>query len=225
MSFNLPKPIHGWRTFAGEVGIIVIGVLIALTAQQLVETAHWRAEVKDFRRAVGDELGMNLAAYQYQLVQRPCVARRLADLDSLLNNSLAGRKLAMVTAIGRPDSVSFYFSVWDSKEPAVTAHLPNEVRQSYAQLYDEYHNADVVRLGETDVWRNLAQFDQPEPLDHSDRMRLRELITKARQLDSSTRANWAVIEGLSSATAIKPLDPLDNPLPKNDPLFCNQLLQ
>jgi len=30
MHFRLPKPLHGWREFAGEVGIIVIGVLIAL---------------------------------------------------------------------------------------------------------------------------------------------------------------------------------------------------
>ena len=37
MRFLLPKPIHGWRMFAGEVGIIVIGVLIALGAQQVME--------------------------------------------------------------------------------------------------------------------------------------------------------------------------------------------
>ena len=36
MRFALPKPIHGWRAFWGEVGIIVLGVLIALGAQQLV---------------------------------------------------------------------------------------------------------------------------------------------------------------------------------------------
>ena len=32
MHFHLPKPLHGWRAFAGEVGIIVIGVLILATA-------------------------------------------------------------------------------------------------------------------------------------------------------------------------------------------------
>ena len=34
MHFHLPKPLHGWREFLGEVGIIVIGVLIALGAEQ-----------------------------------------------------------------------------------------------------------------------------------------------------------------------------------------------
>ena len=42
MHFHLPKPLHGWREFWGEVGIIVIGVLIALGAQQVVESARDR---------------------------------------------------------------------------------------------------------------------------------------------------------------------------------------
>ena len=37
MHFHLPKPLHGWRELIGEVGIIVVGVLIALSAEQLVE--------------------------------------------------------------------------------------------------------------------------------------------------------------------------------------------
>ena len=49
MHFHLPKPLHGWREFIGEVGIIVVGVLVALTAEQLVEAAHWRSEARDFR--------------------------------------------------------------------------------------------------------------------------------------------------------------------------------
>ena len=35
MRFNLPKPLHGWREFAGEVGVIVLGVLIALGFEQI----------------------------------------------------------------------------------------------------------------------------------------------------------------------------------------------
>ncbi len=37
MHFHLPKPLHGCREFTGHVGIIVIGVLIALGAEQVVE--------------------------------------------------------------------------------------------------------------------------------------------------------------------------------------------
>ena len=30
MHFHLPNPLHGWRELAGEVAIIVVGVLIGL---------------------------------------------------------------------------------------------------------------------------------------------------------------------------------------------------
>ena len=48
MRVHLPKPLHGWRQLAGEVGIIVLGVLIALGFEQLVEAMRWRSEVGHF---------------------------------------------------------------------------------------------------------------------------------------------------------------------------------
>ena len=37
MGLQQLKPLRGWREFSGEVGIIVLGVLIALGAQQVVQ--------------------------------------------------------------------------------------------------------------------------------------------------------------------------------------------
>ncbi len=37
MHVHLPRPLHGWRELVGEVGVIVLGVLIALGAGQIVE--------------------------------------------------------------------------------------------------------------------------------------------------------------------------------------------
>ncbi len=44
MHFHLPKPMHGWRAFAGEVGVIVLGVLIALAGQQVAQSFQWRGD-------------------------------------------------------------------------------------------------------------------------------------------------------------------------------------
>jgi isocitrate dehydrogenase len=49
---HLPKPLHGWREFVGEVGIIVLGVLIALGAEQVAETIHGLVEAKYARQAI-----------------------------------------------------------------------------------------------------------------------------------------------------------------------------
>lgn len=37
MDIHKPKPIHNWREFLSEIGVIVLGVLIALGAEQSIE--------------------------------------------------------------------------------------------------------------------------------------------------------------------------------------------
>lgn len=56
MHVHLPKPLHGWREFAGEVGIIVLGVLIALAAEQFVESLNDRSELHEAERAMASQL-------------------------------------------------------------------------------------------------------------------------------------------------------------------------
>ena len=45
MHFHFPKPLHGWREFVGEVGIIVIGVLIALVPSRLSKRCTGEAKL------------------------------------------------------------------------------------------------------------------------------------------------------------------------------------
>jgi hypothetical protein len=56
MHFHLPKPLHGWREFTGEVGIIVIGVLIALGAEALVEKARDEQQLRQAEQRMTAEL-------------------------------------------------------------------------------------------------------------------------------------------------------------------------
>src|SRR5438874_12581463 len=127
MHFHLPKPLHGWRAFVGEVGIIVVGVLIALGAEQSVEALRWRSEVGQFRTAVDHELGRNLGLYLEIMRQRPCVTRRLTELERFLANSRAGGEDRLAYPIGRPNYYSQYLSVWDNRGAEVAEHLPRDI--------------------------------------------------------------------------------------------------
>ena len=73
MRVKVPKPLYGWREFAGEVGIIVIGVLIALGAAQVVQAAHQRQEAKQADDIIRAELGLNLGRLQSRDQIRGCV--------------------------------------------------------------------------------------------------------------------------------------------------------
>ena len=61
MHFHLPKPMHGWREFAGEVGVIVLGVLIALGGEQLVQWAHDRNKQHEMLERLFEESRLNVA--------------------------------------------------------------------------------------------------------------------------------------------------------------------
>ena len=56
MDIHKPKPWHGWREFLKEYAIIVVGVLTALAAEQVVDWLHWRQQ--GGRRAPGARRGL-----------------------------------------------------------------------------------------------------------------------------------------------------------------------
>lgn len=189
MHFHLPKPLHGWREFAGEVGIIVIGVLIALTAEQLVEAAHWRIEVSKFRSSIDSEVALDLGTYDYRMRENGCVARRLDELQTWLQSWRGGRPSILTGPIGIPASLSPNTSVWVSRSSEIVSHMPVKAMLAYADLYDEFANNEVHRLDERSAWLELADFDGATSLDHRDQMRLQGLITRARFRDQRITLN------------------------------------
>ena len=72
MYMQLLKPLNGWRRFAGEVGVIVLGVLLALGAQQTVESIQARADERAFRETINHEIGLNLFIYDVRARQFAC---------------------------------------------------------------------------------------------------------------------------------------------------------
>jgi hypothetical protein len=69
MDIHKPKPWHGWREFGKELTTIVLGVLIALVAEQAVEWLHHRTEVAEARHALDAEVRYDLAAFDFSLTQ------------------------------------------------------------------------------------------------------------------------------------------------------------
>jgi hypothetical protein len=79
------KPRHGWRAFIGEVGIIVLGVLIALSAQQAVEAWQWRQQLKQTDVAFKSEFETAIQNAYVRLAIEPCLNQRLTEIEAKLN--------------------------------------------------------------------------------------------------------------------------------------------
>jgi hypothetical protein len=75
-------PLRDWRTFVGEIGIVVIGVLLALGAQQLVETIQNRSRVAEMTDKLRAESLDNQRVADYDLAQ-------LAELNAAVDRDIA----------------------------------------------------------------------------------------------------------------------------------------
>jgi hypothetical protein len=84
MHFHLPKPLHGWRAFAGEVGIIVIGVLIALGAEQIVESWHWHDKVQIAKKSIDFEVNVQLDYSEEVMSFKPCAGPFVDALEAAI---------------------------------------------------------------------------------------------------------------------------------------------
>ena len=204
MHIQLPKPLHGWREFAGEVGIIVLGVLIALGAEQLIQTIHSQREVAQFRSAVDLELATTLAAYRYRVDQEPCVKRRLGELRRWLDAGRAGTTLAPAGEIGRPSLYSFLTSVWKSSSPNVMNNLSLVTRERYAGLYDFAGLVDGQLDQEAEIWRSLNAFNGASQLSPENRSKIADLAYRAKSVDDLVVSNYPWFKQNAAEMGIAP---------------------
>lgn len=110
MKIQLPKPLHGWRKFFGEVGIIVLGVLIALSAQQLVENVHSGIEMRRAEAAMRLELSENNGPQAYaRVLIANCLDQQIARIHNQADTAPA-EQLRKWTADYSPP-----LRTWDSE--------------------------------------------------------------------------------------------------------------
>ena len=165
MHFHLPKPLHGWREFLGEVGIIVIGVLIALGAEQMIEKWHWQHKADETTEAIHQELADDYGLAAEAASVAPCVDRQLVTLEEAVGKSDFTGAPAYSDGDGRFNhfvvrlpSRPWADSAWQAaKSEGTVSHLPVNMRRAY-QTY--YQQVGVMELNarQTDViaWRLRA---------------------------------------------------------------------
>src|SRR5687768_670752 len=169
MRINLPRPIHGWRVFAGEVGVIVLGVLIALGAQQVVEDWQWRRETGATRDALAREAADNLSAALQRSQQQPCVEQRLKEIAAIFAAHKAGRPIQIARPIGRPVSYYGRTDTWQVEIASQSlSHMPLVEKLAFAKAFGDYENLNNVLRLEQDSWLRLNVLIAPDQLEAGD---------------------------------------------------------
>ena len=162
MHVHLPKPLHGWREFAGEVGIIVIGVLIALGAEQVVDDWQWHRKVAAVRKALISELRNDRARWEFDVQDSRCAIRQLDSLNAWARGGATGKEPAH-NAVGATSNFFLMHSAsWALASSSQTLdHFPLDQQLAFATLYDgmahrEKDLSDAIDLMHRIRYRNSA---------------------------------------------------------------------
>ena len=174
------KPVNTWPAFAGEIATIVIGVLIALGAEQLLDDWNWQRRIEAQKSALDQDVAGMWSAMSARLVVQPCVDKRLDELKLVFERKDRGAPLGIVAAIGRP-------AKWTGSQAALRmatadgslSHMKFDDKQAYFGVGDSYDTFATSVDEERTSWRVLQALNEPDNLDEADWRELRRAYREA----------------------------------------------
>lgn len=174
---GLLKPVNNWPAFAGEVAIIVIGVLIALSAEEIVQRLNWRQQVREARGALDAQLGESQASALERIANSKCDARRLDRLDDLIaRGALPELDLSELGYLRLWSTSS-----WDAAAASgAVAHMTPEWRNRYADLFSFTAVLGEMNRKEFDLIAELRTLERHRELTETSRDRLTRTISQLR---------------------------------------------
>jgi type II secretory pathway pseudopilin PulG len=211
MHVHLPKPLHGWRAFAGEVGIIVVGVLIALGAEQVVGSVHRAQQASNAREAVRRELEFNLARLSSRAAIRGCVDRRLTEIQTLLDGAQASGVITTPGWVGRPQLWTMQTARWDASSQAGEAALLSRGELgAFGLMYGWMADLGAEMTMEQTDWAHLRELEHLRRLTPQAVIDLDAVVQDARY--RAWRVNLETGQLIEQARALH-LDRLKNDFP------------
>lgn len=137
MEMHKPKLVENWRELLKEWGIIVLGVLTALLAEQAVQSVEWHHKVDAAVADMNNELSSGDGPEAYQrLAVHDCVSRELSAIQTSINDGDRLRSRILIQTLWVPNRT------WDSlaREAAnasdVAGHMPHLRMLQYRIAYE-----------------------------------------------------------------------------------------
>jgi hypothetical protein len=195
MEFHKPKPVHNWREMLTEIGVVVIGVCIALAAEQTVQWLHWHTQVAEAEKVIGTELTFSVESAIIRIRAQPCIERRLDELARILDAAAKSGSLPPVGDIGLPPRSAWLGGAWESVVASQTAtHFPRQQLADISHTYKGIETIEHVYNLETEDWHDLYAIVGPgRRLDPASEADLRKALSRARSSSRSLASLSGVI--------------------------------
>ena len=207
MHFDLPQALQGWRKIAGEIAIIVVGVVIALGLDQYVQARQWRQQVTQSEEAFQGELAQGAQDSYERLVIQPCLQGRIAELAKQLNRdeprwsalpmTLSSKYYRNVLpVVYRPPYRTVFMDAWrNALADGTLNHLTSEHSAQLSGLYKAREEFGRLQQEELEAAARLTPLAYDRPLDANGR---REMLTVLASID---RTNTLLIRNSEETLA------------------------
>ena len=159
MDIHKPKPIHSLREFVSEIAVVVVGIAIALTGEQIVERIHEHQIAAEAREQIRSEVATDLAVLGNRVKIEPCIDKRLSQLRRLL--ATAGTPAYVTpTWIGRPDEWDNQNGRWQAAgQGGRVALLRTGEQLGFSFIYGQLAQILSVEADERQQWSHLLALE------------------------------------------------------------------
>lgn len=172
MGVRFAGPPQGWAALRWEVGVVFVGIVLALGAQQLADLLYWRGQAVQAQRNIEAELLEHERDGYERIAVQPCMRGQLAALSARLSSSDGQWKaMPMVvsphgvsevaskvipTAYRAPERLWLDEAFKTAQETGALSHLPDELVASYGQAYQRARQAFVLQGLEEEAAAQLS---------------------------------------------------------------------
>src|ERR1700744_4743731 len=143
------EPVHTWRDFFVHVGIMTIGLFIALMLEGLVEYTHHRHIVREARENIRHEIEDNHQSAQHDLVSLQQDIDRIKANIKTIHGLREDPRNFHGSLTYTMQFISLDSSAWStSRDTGALSYMPYQDVQAYAELYEnqKYVNDQALEI-------------------------------------------------------------------------------
>jgi hypothetical protein len=186
MEIHKPKPVHSWREFLVEITTIVVGIVIAITLEHVVEEWQWDREVKIARQTLQAEiLANNTNLLARRLAIAPCVDRLLSKTDRIIAALEAKKTPDPFLDYRLPVGFVTIENDWQSERASqVLTHFPRDELAVFSRYYAQLPDIRDWILKEEGAWAELSILQKsPAGMTAPDINRLKVNLFVAQRME------------------------------------------
>jgi hypothetical protein len=206
VEIHKPKPVHNWQELLSEVGVVVIGIVIALSLEEGLRALHDRGIASEAREAVKEEIRQNLSFMSGRLETQPCIERRLDEVGSILEASREGELRSRPNWVSQPSVYFLSNQRWQAAAGSGRVSLLTTDEQGslgvFSVINTRFNDAEAR---EQAAWSQLRGLETWQgPLGSEGRVHFTAALQDARYELWETRITIGLALRLAEKLGIKP---------------------